>query len=160
MVGNGELDLRLGIFAEFIHRFLPRKTLDFCGLQNGAELIELLSKGRARREVVRQLDEIWDTRCAENGGDFGKACVHPHQVRRQAIREEANRQALWEGLMTGVIDMVVSDHSPSPPELKLGDYDKAWGGIASLELGLSIMATIHDSFIDLARWMCEAPARL
>lgn len=58
------------------------------------------------------------------------------------------------------IGMVVSDHSPSPPELKRGDYDQAWGGIASLELGLSVMATIHNSFVDLARWMCEAPARL
>jgi allantoinase len=58
------------------------------------------------------------------------------------------------------IGMVVSDHSPSPPELKRGDYDQAWGGIASLELGLSVMATIHDSFVDLAQWMSEAPARL
>jgi allantoinase len=58
------------------------------------------------------------------------------------------------------IGMVVSDHSPSPPELKSGNYDTAWGGIASLELGLSIIATIHDSFVDLAKWMCEAPARL
>jgi allantoinase len=58
------------------------------------------------------------------------------------------------------IGMVVSDHSPSPPELKRGNYDQVWGGIASLELGLSVMATIHDSFVDLAQWMCEAPARL
>lgn len=58
------------------------------------------------------------------------------------------------------IGMVVSDHSPSPPELKRGDYDQAWGGIASLELGLPVMATIHDSFVDLVQWMCEAPARL
>jgi allantoinase len=58
------------------------------------------------------------------------------------------------------IGMVVSDHSPSPPELKSGDYESAWGGIASLELGLSVMATIHDSFVDLAKWMCGAPARL
>ncbi len=73
MVANGELDLCLGIFAELINRFLPRKALDLRGLQDGAELIELLGKGRARREVVWQFHEIWDTRCAENGGDFGKA---------------------------------------------------------------------------------------
>ena len=54
------------------------------------------------------------------------------------------------------IGMVVSDHSPSLPELKRGDYDQAWGGIASLELGLSVMATIHDSLVDLARWMCRS----
>jgi len=56
--------------------------------------------------------------------------------------------------------MVVSDHSPAPPELKRRDFESAWGGIASLELGLSVMHTIHDSLIDLAKWMCEAPARL
>jgi allantoinase len=58
------------------------------------------------------------------------------------------------------IGMVVSDHSPAPPELKSGDYETAWGGVASLELGLPVMSTIHDSFVDLAQWMCEAPARL
>jgi allantoinase len=58
------------------------------------------------------------------------------------------------------IGMVVSDHSPAPPEMKRGDYDNAWGGIASLELGLSIMATLGESLVNLSRWMCEAPAKL
>jgi allantoinase len=58
------------------------------------------------------------------------------------------------------IGMVVSDHSPSPPELKTGPYETAWGGIASLELGLSAMATIHNNLADLAKWMSEAPAKL
>jgi allantoinase len=58
------------------------------------------------------------------------------------------------------IGMVVSDHSPSPPELKAGPYETAWGGIASLELGLSAMTTIHDNLADLAQWMAKAPARL
>jgi len=58
------------------------------------------------------------------------------------------------------IGMVVSDHSPSPPELKSGPYETAWGGIASLELGLAIMSTIHRDPADLAKWMSEAPAKL
>jgi allantoinase len=58
------------------------------------------------------------------------------------------------------IGMVVSDHSPSPPELKSGPYETAWGGIASLELGLAIMSTIHRDLADLAKWMSEAPAKL
>lgn len=58
------------------------------------------------------------------------------------------------------IGMIVSDHSPSPPELKAGPFEKAWGGIASLELGLSIMSTIHPHLPDLAKWMSEAPAKL
>ena len=54
------------------------------------------------------------------------------------IRDSINREALWRGLEAGVIDCVVSDHSPCPPELKAaatGDFGEAWGGIASLQLG-------------------------
>jgi allantoinase len=58
------------------------------------------------------------------------------------------------------IGMVVSDHSPSPPEMKTGPFETAWGGIASLELGLSLMATLHNNLADLAKWMSEAPAKL
>jgi allantoinase len=58
------------------------------------------------------------------------------------------------------IGIVVSDHSPSPPDMKTGPYEKAWGGIASLELGLSAMATLHSNLADLAKWMAEAPAKL
>jgi allantoinase len=58
------------------------------------------------------------------------------------------------------IGMVVSDHSPSPPEMKAGPYETAWGGIASLELGLAIMSTLHRDLADLAQWMSAAPAKL
>jgi allantoinase len=68
---------------------------------------------------------------------------------REGIREALHR-----------IGMVVSDHSPSPPELKSKPYEEAWGGIASLELGLSAIATLHPNMADLAKWMCEAPAKL
>jgi allantoinase len=51
------------------------------------------------------------------------------------IRGRANRDKLWEGLRSGEIDQLASDHSPSPPELKCletGDFLKAWGGISSV----------------------------
>lgn len=60
------------------------------------------------------------------------------------IREEANRDALWRGLADGAIDFIVSDHSPATPELKFagdGDFSIAWGGIASLQLGLPLVWT-------------------
>jgi len=55
------------------------------------------------------------------------------------IRSAENRNRLWEALDAGLIDFVVSDHSPCTPELKLreaGDFAAAWGGIASVQLGL------------------------
>jgi len=88
------------------------------------------------------------------------------------IREAANREALWQGLLNGYIDMITTDHSPCPPAMKckdpgspdFGRFDKAWGGIASLGLALSVVWTgMRQRGIALekiAEWMAAAPARL
>ena len=81
------------------------------------------------------------------------------------VRDDANREALWAGLAAGVIDMVVSDHSPCTPALKrldTGDFAAAWGGISSLQLGLPLVWTEarrrgHD-LADVVRWMSGTPA--
>lgn len=60
------------------------------------------------------------------------------------IRESENREKLWEAVKNGIIDFIVSDHSPCNPELKFineGNFEKAWGGISSLQLGLSVVWT-------------------
>ncbi|WP_210508480.1 allantoinase AllB [Naasia sp. SYSU D00057] len=60
------------------------------------------------------------------------------------IRDAANQDALWQGLVDDTIDLVVSDHSPSTPERKFagdGDFQVAWGGIAGLQLGLTAVWT-------------------
>jgi allantoinase len=83
------------------------------------------------------------------------------------IRDAANREALWAALGDGRIDAIVSDHSPAPPELKHlddGDFVAAWGGIASLQLGPSLVWTEarrrgHD-LADLSGWMAAGPARV
>ncbi|HKN52282.1 MAG TPA: allantoinase AllB, partial [Amycolatopsis sp.] len=81
------------------------------------------------------------------------------------IREAANRERLWQGLADGVIDCVVSDHSPCTPELKRfdsGDFGLAWGGISSLQLGLPAIWTQARqrwfALTDVVRWMAERPA--
>lgn len=83
------------------------------------------------------------------------------------IRESENREQLWHALESGIIDMIVSDHSPCPPEMKLpesGDFLAAWGGISSLQLRLPVVWTESQrrghSLADLARWLCSAPAKL
>jgi allantoinase len=82
------------------------------------------------------------------------------------IRERENREQLWEALGDGTIDMVVSDHSPCPPAMKLkeqGDFMKAWGGISSLQLRLPIMWTEASArgfaITRMTEWLCRAPAR-
>ncbi|HEY0167307.1 MAG TPA: allantoinase AllB [Jatrophihabitans sp.] len=83
------------------------------------------------------------------------------------IREQANREQLWQALSDGLIDCVVSDHSPCTAELKrrdTGDFAAAWGGIASLQLALPVTWTQASSrghtLGELVGWMAAAPARL
>ncbi|HEU5109648.1 MAG TPA: amidohydrolase family protein, partial [Micromonosporaceae bacterium] len=80
------------------------------------------------------------------------------------IRDAANRDALWAGLADGTIDCVVSDHSPCTPDLKVGDFGSAWGGIASLQLGLPVVWTEArgrgHGLADVADWMARRPADL
>ena len=99
------------------------------------------------------------------------------------IREARHREALWEALERGVLDLVATDHSPAPPSMKCpGDFLRAWGGIASLELSLAALWSgltgrggadprvgpgadtrvrpCEDEYQTIARWMSESPARL
>ena len=81
------------------------------------------------------------------------------------VREQVNRDHLWDALRRGHIGTIVSDHSPSPPDLKAidsGDFMAAWGGISSLQLSLPNIWTEarrrKATLSDIARWMCQGPA--
>jgi allantoinase len=63
--------------------------------------------------------------------------------------------------------MVVTDHSPCPPEMKRieeGDFSRAWGGIASLPVAASVVWTgMRERGIrieKIAEWMAAAPSVL
>ncbi|HJU53627.1 MAG TPA: allantoinase AllB [Pyrinomonadaceae bacterium] len=83
------------------------------------------------------------------------------------VRERENREQLWGALDEGLIELVVSDHSPCPPGMKAlgtGNFLEAWGGISSLQLRLPVMWTLareRDYTVShLAEWLSAAPARL
>ena len=83
------------------------------------------------------------------------------------IGDAACRETLWRELGDGTIDLIATDHSPCPPDMKgldSGDFFAAWGGIASLELGLAAVWTGASprgyGIEHLVRWMSSAPAAL
>ena len=130
---------------------------------SSAESVPLLRAARERRlPVTAETCPHYLTLNAEvipNGATEFK-CAPP-------IRDRANRDALWEALVRRDLDMIVSDHSPCPPamkERKTGDFFAAWGGIASLQLGASVIwREMRERGLPIAclvRWMSEAPARL
>lgn len=83
------------------------------------------------------------------------------------IREKENNDKLWQGLNSGTIDFVATDHSPCVPglkELESGDFMKAWGGIASVQFALPVLWSVARekgcSLNDISKWLCENPAKL
>ncbi|WP_279236008.1 allantoinase AllB [Nocardioides sp. SR21] len=83
------------------------------------------------------------------------------------IRDRGNRDALWQGLHDGIIDLVVSDHSPATEAEKSrgdGDLQQAWGGVAGLQVGFTAVA--HEArrrgvgLEQVSRWMSRSTADL
>ncbi|TDW18482.1 allantoinase AllB [Kribbella kalugense] len=128
---------------------------------SSADVLPLIAK--ARNDGVRITAETCPHYLTFNAEDIPDGatqykCCPP-------IREAANRELLWGGLRDGTINLVVSDHSPSTIDLKhldTGDFGTAWGGIASLQLGLPAVWTEARrrgfTLTDVVRWMSTAPA--
>ncbi|KAL6298879.1 allantoinase [Sparassis latifolia] len=81
------------------------------------------------------------------------------------VRDARNREELWGALLDGTLDCVVSDHSPCVAPLKClddGDIMRAWGGISTLGLGLSLLWTEGRrrgvSIGQVVSWVCEKTA--
>ena len=147
-------------------------------------LIRLASEFDARIHIVhlssaRAVPTIWKAK--QRGVDITvETCPHYLTIAAEEvpdgntafkcappIREFVNQQELWAGLLDDAIDSIASDHSPAPPEMKCcntGDFMRAWGGIASLQLSLALVwtgARRQSIGIErIAEWLCRRPAKL
>src|SRR6516164_10095503 len=149
-----------------------------------AEVIEAAraSRGHAHIAHLSSSDALPMIASARRGGVRITAETCPHYLALAAeeigdgetackcsppVREAANRELLWAGLRARVLGLVVSDHSPCTEAMKepgTGDFGRAWGGIASLQLSLPVVWTQARArgfgLGDVAAWMAAAPARL
>ncbi|XP_063620311.1 allantoinase-like [Cydia splendana] len=80
------------------------------------------------------------------------------------IRDLDNKEKIWEYLLEDKLDLVVSDHSPCTPELKTSNNLEAWGGISSVQFGLSLFWTAASSrklsLPSISKYLSAGPARL
>lgn len=149
-----------------------------------AEMIELADEFDCRVHIVHlsSSDALDDLRKAHAAGVPVTVETCPHYLAFTSdhigdgatafkcappIREPENRERLWSALLDGDLDLVATDHSPSPPEAKFPEgrgFNDAWGGIASLQVSLpTVWTEARDrgaSLVDLAEWLCSGPARL
>ncbi len=139
-----------GARAHVVHASAP-ETLDLVAIARGRGV--RISAETCPHYLTFSAEEVPD-------GATEYKCAPP-------IRDAATREALWARLRAGRVHAVVTDHSPSPPELKrkeTGDFLAAWGGIASLQLRLPAVWTEARArghrAEDLVEWLCAGPARL
>jgi len=129
---------------------------------SSAEALPLLVEARRRGlpvSVETCVHYLWFAAEEIPDGATEYKCAPP-------IRDAANREALWDALERGLIDMVTTDHSPCEPAMKRreeGRFDLAWGGIASLGLALPVMWTALKrrgmALERIGEWMASAPAK-
>ncbi len=107
---------------------------------SSAEALDSISEAKAEGlEFTAETCPHYLTLFAEsipNGKTLFKCCP--------PIRENDNRETLWQAVTDGRISFIVSDHSPCTPQLKhidSGDVEKAWGGISALQFGLPLIWT-------------------
>ncbi len=80
------------------------------------------------------------------------------------IRVARHGEALWKALQSGVIDCTATDHAPHTLEEKAKPYPQSPSGMPGVETLLPMMLNRVNqglcSLSELARWMCEGPAKL
>uniref|UniRef100_A0A3B3DEJ5 allantoinase n=1 Tax=Oryzias melastigma TaxID=30732 RepID=A0A3B3DEJ5_ORYME len=130
---------------------------------SSAEPLKLIEEARqAGAPLTVETTHHYLNLCAESipAGATQFKCCPP-------IRSSANQEQLWSALKRGLIDMVVSDHSPCTPDLKkldCGDFMQAWGGISSLQFGLPLFwgsaSKRGFQLPDVVRFLSREPAQL
>jgi allantoinase len=126
---------------------------------------------RAKHDGVRVTVETCPHYLTFNAEDIADGATHFKCT--PPIRERANNELLWDAVREGLIDAVVSDHSPCTAALKqldIGDFARAWGGIAGLQASLPAFwtglwrrngaASLSSSLLELVQRMSTSPARL
>ncbi|XP_034840236.1 allantoinase-like isoform X1 [Maniola hyperantus] len=136
---------------------------------SSATVVPLLEKARASR--LAKGHQAW------RGGVTAETCHHyltlsasdvprGHSEYKCAppIRDADNKEKLWKYLLDDKLDLVVSDHSPCTPDLKCSNTLEAWGGISSVQFGLSLFWTqASHRGLDLrsiSKYLSAGPANL
>lgn len=171
--------LRADYYTTFLHS--RPQSLETFAIENILQLAHLAPSLNLHIVHLSASDAIPILRAARQAGVniTAETCFHYLTLNAEAvqdgatqfkccppIREAYNKDLLWQGLFEKDIGTVVSDHSPCTPDLKKlahGDFIGAWGGIATIGLGLSVLWTEGKArgvkFQDLTRWMAVGTAK-
>ena len=81
------------------------------------------------------------------------------------LRPASEQALLWNNVLAGDVDIIASDHSPAPPEMKTdADFFRLWGGIAGVQSTLGVLLEAgflqrHLALSAIASLTATAPAK-
>ncbi len=69
------------------------------------------------------------------------------------MRREDDVKAIIEGIRTGVVDAIATDHAPHPGDEKMQEFERCPFGITGLEtaIGLALSELVHPGHITAGR---------
>jgi dihydroorotase len=165
----------------------PAMRLGLSGIPNAAEAIVLerdarlvaLTGGRCHASAISTADSVEIMRRVKAQGLPMTAACAPHNFAlndnavgeyrtfaktNPPLRDEADRQAVVEGLREGLIEVISSGHDPQDPDAKRLPFEQAASGVIGLEtmlpLALELVHNGHLTLVEALRKMTSAPARL
>ncbi len=158
---ESSLSSRLGLRAvpAMAERIMAERDIALAELTGGSILIDLISSELVLESISRAKDKDLDVfstvsinHLCLNEGDIGDyrtfAKLDP------PLREESDRLALLEGVNTGLIDVIVSDHTPRPAGEKRLPFSEAATGAVGLELLLAAgLSQIAEGQLDLMAFL-------
>lgn len=81
-----------------------------------------------------------------------------------SVKPPEHPPQLWQGLMDGTIQVIATDHAPHTLDEKARPYPQSPSGLPAVENSLALMlnqvAQGRCSLLQIASWMCDAPARV
>ena len=92
--------------------------------------------------------------------DYGR--LGPRLLQNPSVKTKADRDALWEALRDGTLDLVATDHAPHTAEEKARPYPDAPSGMPAVENALALLLDAAHrgrcTLAEVVRWTSEAPA--
>jgi dihydroorotase len=158
---ESNLSSRLGLTAvpSIAERIMVERDIALAELTGGSVLIDLISSEAALEPIARAKAKALDVYCSVS---INHLCLNELDIGdyrsfaklSPPLREESDRLALLEGINTGLIDVVVSDHDPRPSGEKRLPFAEAGKGAVGLEILLSAgLSQVAEGHLDLMAFL-------
>ena len=125
--------------------------------------LEMVAQAKSRGLPVTC--EVSPHHLALTDEDLGAAGYESNFKMKPPLRDAADREALIEGVVSGVVDAIATDHAPHPGSEKMQEFERCPFGVIGLETAVAVTleVLVHSGRVPLMRLVelfTTGPARI